>query len=91
MMPLKNRETGETRSDAEGRRMIEETIRRTGRFLMDSSRKPQIGEIQTFCGLPMRCIRHVTREEFAADNSDEIWGGMNDDDGPYFFEVEVAD
>ena len=84
--------SGKQRTDKQGQEMIRRTIRRFGRFLMEASYPVQIGEVQTFSGLPMRVVRYVTREEYCAEHGDDIWGKCNfDHEGPYFFEVEVAD
>lgn len=78
-------------TDELAQQRIAETIRRHGRFILSSFIQPEIGDVQLWAGLPMRCVRYVTKEEAIQNKDDDLWGKGMDESRQYHFEVEVAD
>lgn len=82
---------GVTMTEAEGHEAIRKTIERKGRFVLASAVQPEIGEVQTYCGLPMRCVRYVTMQDAVNNHCEDIWGKWTWNPHDFYFEVEVAD
>jgi hypothetical protein len=87
---LVNQEGGRM-SYTTAQRRIAETFRRTGIFILGCPCPPQIGEVQTFAGLPMRVVRYCTIEEALENHQPDLWGEVNLPSDDAYFAVEVAD
>ena len=92
-MPLVHNKLGLVMSDAEAQDRIRQVIARYGRFILNSSVKPHVGEIGFYAGLPLRMVRFVSFEEAKREECLDIWppGLVPDDEDEYYFEVVVAD
>ncbi len=97
-MALIDESTGEEMTNEQVHELIRQTIERVGKFILSHEIQPAIGQIQEFAGLPMRVVRHVSRDEAIEDGArtGDIWGLYPTPEnlppeGLYFFEVEVAD
>jgi hypothetical protein len=86
-------EKGRFIPDAVAVKMIGETIQRCGRFVMETKKTPQIGQIGNLAGLPMRVVKIISYADAAKDFeiNEEIWGPYDHRPNDAYFEVEVAD
>lgn len=88
---LEQQGTGKRMTTAEAHEAIRRTFELKGRFILASPIQPELGEVQNYAGLPMRCTRYVTVEDAIQNHVDEIWGEWESDHEDFYFEVEVAD
>lgn len=94
-MTMIHTSTGRTMSDRQFQKKIQKFIAAGNKFILCSDIRPEIGEIQMFAGLPFKAVRYVTSEEAHAHYDKPLYthlfGSRADDDGQFYFEVEVAD
>lgn len=85
---------GVTLTDDEAQNKLRQTIDRCGRIVMAAHGPVDIGQTQTFAGLPLRVVRLTTYEDAVKDQEmcADIWGERTFlDPLDCYFEVEVAD
>ena len=56
-------EDGSVVTNEEFQEWLKEEINLCGFVLLCNFMEPEIGEVRTFCALPMRVVRHVSHEE----------------------------
>jgi hypothetical protein len=94
---MENTETGEVLTYEKYQEHLRKQLHLLGKIILCSWAQPEIGEVQTFAGLPMRCVRHVSNEEAMAHHRAEIavfpeHGPLSSDcKDKFHFEVVVAD
>jgi hypothetical protein len=94
---MENTETGETMTEEKYQELLREQSRVLGKIILCSWVQPEIGEVQRFAGLPMRCVRHVPNEEAIEYHRAEIEAFpecgpiCSDCEDKFHFEVVVAD
>ena len=94
MSGLKSLTTGLEISEQEGQDRIRRTIERMGYFVLGADCPVKLGDVQEWCGLPMRVVRFITEEE--AKKHDEGCRDIWFDElffihCVHYFVVEVAD
>jgi hypothetical protein len=88
---MENEDTGEIVTDAQIQELMRDVINKKGRLILSAPYPPQIGEVQVFAGLPMRCVRHVTLQEAVENGTGHPLERSWPDPEQFHFEAEVAD
>jgi hypothetical protein len=95
---MENTRTGQTMTYEEYQEHLRIESRVLGKIVLCSWVQPEIGDVQPFGGLPMRCVRYVSNEEAMEYHRQEIklFPEHHTDIDPdckdkFHFEVVVAD